>query len=144
MNDMSVSIQNISRATNCSGPPRDVATGADEEPMSGPERVGSSSYTSGGVARSEKHSSCCTDYGSSEEEDVRELRNWMVTEKISLKSGDGLLQILRKKRMPNLPACTKTFLKKESKFRAEPMDASDGSTGEFVYIGIEKKNFKRR
>ncbi|KAJ8685049.1 hypothetical protein QAD02_020842 [Eretmocerus hayati] len=37
MDDMSVSIQNVSSTGNSSGPPKDVATGSDEELMSGPE-----------------------------------------------------------------------------------------------------------
>ncbi|KAJ8670545.1 hypothetical protein QAD02_001804 [Eretmocerus hayati] len=139
MND--VSNHNSSGFRNCTASSAVIGCQGDEQQMGVSEgsRIGNLADTSSKAIHLDKSSSTHTNYSNSEEEVVKELRNWLVTEKIPLKSGDGLLQILRKKRMPNLPACTKTFLKKESKFQPEPMAACDGSTGEFVYIEMERK-----
>ncbi|KAJ8671239.1 hypothetical protein QAD02_002498 [Eretmocerus hayati] len=80
-----------------------------------------------------------TDYSNPDEPDVKELRNWIVSHRIPHSASDELLKILRARRMPNLPASTKTFLEKQTRFIPEEMEALDGSTSEFIYLGMERK-----
>ncbi|KAJ8669123.1 hypothetical protein QAD02_000382 [Eretmocerus hayati] len=58
----------------------------------------------------------------SESEDERDLRKWIIETEIPHHHSDELLKILRRKKMPNLPATTKIFLLKDSHFFFDDVD----------------------
>jgi len=51
---------------------------------------------------------------SDEKDDIAELRQWAIQSQIQHCHLDSLLQILRRRLIPNLPATSKTFLKTKS------------------------------
>lgn len=76
---------------------------------------------------------------SNEEPEVNELRTWAIESGIPKKHLDKLLSILKKRLLPDIPACSKTFLFTTSaKYNIETMLDSTGSLGEFCYLGIAK------
>lgn len=79
---------------------------------------------------------------SSSEEDVvsiteiDELRQWAVDSNIPQSDLDKLLKILKRRLLPDLPSCSKTFLESNRKFDIKCMEVSDGSSGEFYHFGL--------
>lgn len=71
--------------------------------------------------------------------EIKDLQKWAVVRNIAHVHIDELLQILRRRVLPDLPKSTKTLLKCDNKYNnhIEPMKVSDGTDGEFIYIGME-------
>lgn len=69
-------------------------------------------------------------------DEVEEIRQWaLLTPAIPHNRLDGLLQILRRRLLPDLPKTSKTFLQTEmANYEIERF----GINSEFVYFGIEK------
>lgn len=66
------------------------------------------------------------------------MRRLIVNDNISQATGDKLLQILRKRLLPDLPKTCRSFLNTERcKYQIVQMEDADGTQGEFVYLGIE-------
>lgn len=75
-----------------------------------------------------------------EASEIAEIRAWAVTCNISIKHLDKLLNILRKKLLPQLPKSGKTFLETtKASYNIRPMHAADNTVGEFVYLGLEQR-----
>ncbi|KYN20014.1 hypothetical protein ALC57_07643, partial [Trachymyrmex cornetzi] len=72
--------------------------------------------------------------------EIMQLRQWAMTSNIPHTKLDSLLQILRRRLLPNLPATAKTFLKTNSaEYNIKQFyDVNGCSVGEFVYFGIAK------
>ena len=71
--------------------------------------------------------------------EIEELRAWMVDNTVPQAHCDQLLEILSRRLLPQLPKCASTFLETRSaEYEIQNMNDSDGSIGEFAYIGIEK------
>lgn len=71
--------------------------------------------------------------------EVTELKNWAIRSNISQTQLDDLLLILRRRLLPGLPACSKTFLKTAAAdYTIQNCEHVDGSVGEFLYFGIAK------
>lgn len=73
------------------------------------------------------------DSESDQHDEVEKLRQWAVTSGIPHVKLDELLQILRKRLLPELPKSSKTFLKTSS---AEYSIQKFGNKSEFVYFGV--------
>ncbi|KAJ8683058.1 hypothetical protein QAD02_018850 [Eretmocerus hayati] len=75
---------------------------------------------------------------SEEPAEISQLRLWAVESQVPMSHLDNLLGILRVRVLPQLPACSKTFLKTTSAdYVIEVMTDGDNLPGEFVYFGIE-------
>ncbi|KAJ8672608.1 hypothetical protein QAD02_003867 [Eretmocerus hayati] len=73
------------------------------------------------------------------QDEVQELRLWAVKNRIAMCHTDELLHILRRRVLPELPACSKTFLDTSSAcYVIEEMIDTDHLPGESVYSGIEQ------
>ncbi|KMQ85124.1 hypothetical protein RF55_16507 [Lasius niger] len=71
--------------------------------------------------------------------EIEEIRNWAITYNIPLAHIDVLLNILRKRLLPQLPKCSKTFLESsKAEYTVKAMRGANDHIGEFVYLGIEK------
>lgn len=69
-------------------------------------------------------------------DEAEELRKWALSSNppIAHTRLDSLLNILRRRLLPNLPKSAKTFLKTETTHRPEKLD--DNDNGEFIYFGL--------
>ena len=66
--------------------------------------------------------------------EITQLRLLIVRDKIPETTATKLLKILKARLLPTLPSTCKAFLDTESaKYKVD----SDGSQGEFIYLGIE-------
>uniref|UniRef100_A0ABD2WAF9 Transposase domain-containing protein n=1 Tax=Trichogramma kaykai TaxID=54128 RepID=A0ABD2WAF9_9HYME len=75
--------------------------------------------------------------GEAESVEIGQLRKWAVENHINQVALDGLLNILNKRLLPQLPSSSKTFLKTlSSKYVIECMKGSDDCEGEFTYMSI--------
>ncbi|XP_043285939.1 uncharacterized protein [Venturia canescens] len=74
-----------------------------------------------------------------ENTEILELRKWAVAARIPQTQLDKLLEILRKRLLPELPKSSKTFLKTTSAmYEIEKFKDVDGAEiGDFVYFGIK-------
>ena len=71
--------------------------------------------------------------------EVQELRDWAVESRIEEVHLDKLLEILRRRLLPDLPKSSKTFLRtSNAKYTIIQMQDANGDDGEFVYFGIRK------
>lgn len=73
--------------------------------------------------------------------EIEALKSWAIEENVKFSTLDKLLGILRKKLIPELPKCSKTFLSISTNYQIiEMKDYSERLTedisGEFVYMGI--------
>ncbi|XP_067206952.1 uncharacterized protein [Linepithema humile] len=73
-----------------------------------------------------------------EARDIVDLQQWAIKSGIPHCHLDTLLKILRKRALPTLPACSKTFLRtSSSEYKIKNFQTHDGKEiGEFVYFGI--------
>ncbi|KAJ8673566.1 hypothetical protein QAD02_004828 [Eretmocerus hayati] len=77
--------------------------------------------------------------GPDEVEEISKIRVWAVETKMTMSHLDGLLSILRERLLPELPACSKTFLRtNDADYVIEEMTDADSLPGEFVYFGVEQ------
>ena len=68
--------------------------------------------------------------------EIDQLRQWAIYSNTPHSDLDKLLKILRHRLLPNLPLCSKTFLKSNIKYDIKSMEALDGSSGEFYHFGL--------
>ncbi|CAL1685141.1 unnamed protein product [Lasius platythorax] len=72
-------------------------------------------------------------------QDVNDIREWAVKSNINHNHLEELLKILRRYSYPELTKSAKTFLStNNASYDIRKMSGTDGSSGEFVYFGIEK------
>ncbi|EZA52816.1 hypothetical protein X777_08139, partial [Ooceraea biroi] len=72
-----------------------------------------------------------------EQDEIVQLKEWIISCRIPHSHSDKLLKILRRRVLPTLPTCTKTFLQSTSaKYLLQNMEDTDNSIGEFTYLGI--------
>ncbi|KAJ8665422.1 hypothetical protein QAD02_007084 [Eretmocerus hayati] len=72
-------------------------------------------------------------------DEISDLRVWAVTCRIAMAHLDPLLRILRQRLLPELPACSKTFLGTgNAQYVIEEMTDADNLPGEFVYLGLKQ------
>lgn len=78
-------------------------------------------------------------FNQEEQPEIQELREWAVKNKIYLTHVDQLLLILRRRLIPDLPKCSKTFLgTNRAEYNIIPMKDKAGPMGQFVYLGLKK------
>lgn len=76
----------------------------------------------------------------SDDNEIKELRQWAVNYRVKNNAVDALLNILRPRLLPQLPKCAKTLLKtSKASYDIRPMTDSRGRDGEYVYIGIKNQ-----
>ncbi|KAJ8680994.1 hypothetical protein QAD02_016781 [Eretmocerus hayati] len=74
-----------------------------------------------------------------EVEEISKLRVWAVETQTPKCHVDSLLGILREQLLPELPACTKTFLNtNDAEYVIEEMIDADNLPGEYVYVGVKQ------
>lgn len=74
---------------------------------------------------------------SQNDSEIEELRKWAVTCNIPLTHLDKLLQILRKRLLPQLPKSSITFLNtSKATYNTKVMKGMKDCIGEYVYLGI--------
>ncbi|XP_033229752.1 zinc finger and BTB domain-containing protein 7C-like [Belonocnema kinseyi] len=70
-----------------------------------------------------------------EPNEVKQLREWAITNEIEQNDVDQLLKILRRRLLPELPKSAKTFLGTSSaKYNIRELQDADGCVGEYVYF----------
>lgn len=70
-------------------------------------------------------------------EEINEIRDWSVDYSVTQNQLDGLLCILRRRLLPDLPKSAKTFLETcKAYYKIEEMNDIQNNKGEFVYFGI--------
>lgn len=83
-------------------------------------------------------------YDPADVREIRELQAWVVSNNVPHDNVDGLLKILRRRLLPSLPKCAKTFLKCDVDLtNIEKMTVANGSKGEFKYFGLKDQLLKK-
>ncbi|XP_043464228.1 putative uncharacterized protein DDB_G0289963 [Leptopilina heterotoma] len=78
------------------------------------------------------------DLEENEPDEIKELQSWAVEHGIEQNSIDGMLKILRRRLLPELPKTAKTFLgTSTAEYEIKEMADLDGSMGEYAYFGIK-------
>ncbi|XP_046435956.1 uncharacterized protein LOC124187812 [Neodiprion fabricii] len=81
-----------------------------------------------------------TDDSLNERNEAEEIRKWAIKEHLSHSQLDGLLVILRRRLLPELPKTAKTFLRTSAvAYDIQDMEDYDGNMGQFVYFGIAER-----
>ena len=70
---------------------------------------------------------------------ISDIQKWIVESGVPHCHVDKLLNIINVNWMPTIPRCTATLLNCNAKFNIRSMKASTGSTGEYVYFGLQNK-----
>ena len=79
-----------------------------------------------------------------ESPETKNIQAWVVDNNIPHRYVDKLLPILKKRLLPDIPKCTKTLLKCDFTLEnVEKMEATDGTMGEFVYLGLQNSLKKK-
>ena len=74
-----------------------------------------------------------------EKPEFKQLRQWAVISRIPKAHLDSLLNILKKRVLPDIPSSSKTFLcTTAAKYTIIPMEGLDGLPAEYTYIGIKE------
>lgn len=70
---------------------------------------------------------------------ICDIQQWVVDSGVPHNQVDKLLKIIQARWVSNIPKCTTTLLNCNSELKIKRMESCTGSTGEFVYFGLEKK-----
>lgn len=72
-------------------------------------------------------------------DEINKIKNWAIDFSVPQNCLDGLLSILRRRLLPDLPKSSKTFLgTNKANYKIEEMNDMQNNKGEFVYFGIHE------